>query len=222
MRAFLMGAAALLSAATANANIVVSEIWAGGLAGTEATSDWFELTNLGGAAVDPTGWYYDDSTNDPTSDDPVLGLGSIAAGESVIVLTSWEDDFLTAADAITAFTAQWDVASSLSGVQIGYVDGGGGLGSGTDAVFIYDGNNAGANTLAAQQYVGPTLPASFVTDGAGNWSNQAAVAGVLGAYESNFAASDGLTEKAVGSPGVIPEPGTLMLLALAGLAVKRR
>lgn len=221
MRTLLTGVSVLACAAGANANIVVSEIWAGGLDGTESTSDWFELTNLGGSAVDPTGWYYDDSSNDPTSDDPVLGLNPIAAGESVIVLVSWEDDFLFASDAITAFAAQWNVGGSLSGVQIGYVDGGGGLGSGTDAVFVYDGNNAGAGTIAGQQYVGPTTVASFVTDGAGVWSNQAAVDGVLGAYESNLGATDTLGP-AIGSPGVIPEPATLMLLPLAGFALRRR
>ena len=223
MRNLLAGALALAIVSAAQAQIKVTEIWAGGLSGAEATSDWFELTNFGATAVSASGWFYDDDSADPTADDPILGLTSIAAGESVIVLTSWEDDWATAADAIGDFTAQWNVGGSLTGVAIGYVDGGGGLGSSSDAVYVFDSNLIGANTIASQGYSTDAEPESFVSQADGSWpSDQLAQVGVLGAYASNFPASDGLSVPAIGSPGVVPEPASLALLSLALLAIRRR
>ena len=218
----------------AAAEIKVTEMWVGGLPGTEATSDWFELTNFGDMPLSGIDGniYYDDNSADPTVDDQMFGIDSIAPGESVIYLTSWEDDWATAADAIAAFDAMWGApAGSLNGIQIGYVDGGSGLGGGGDAVFVFDSNQANANIIASQQYQGNADNnfASFASDAAGNDSffpdEPRAVVGVLGAYEGNLAASDGMystgapVPNAVGSPGVVPEPAacSLMLLSLAGL-----
>lgn len=223
MRNLITGVLALSFVAAANAQLAVTEIWAGGIAGDEATSDWVEITNLGGQAAPTAGWYYDDDSADPTKDDPVLGLGSIAAGESVIVLISWEDDWNSFADAELAFTTQWDVNGSLNGVQIGYVDGGSGLGSGGDGAFFFDGNQAGANTVVSQTYVGPTDVASFVSLGDGSWTNQLAQVGVLDAYASNNPATNAPNiGPAIGSPGILPEPTSLVLLSAALLAVRRR
>jgi len=223
MRIVLVGAAALWLVVAAQANIVVTEIWPGGIAGAETTSDWFELTNYGAADVAVSGWYYDDNSNDPTSSDPIEGLTSIAAGESVILLASWEDDYAIVADAIASFEASWDVANALDNVQIGWVAGGGGLGGGGDAVHVYDGNTAGANTIATQTYIGPTAPASFVTAPDGTWNNELAQVGLWGAYASALPASDAPgIGPAIGSPGRVPEPASLALLSLGAVAALRR
>lgn len=223
MRKFLCTAAATaLFAVAAHAEIVVTEIWAGGISGAETTSDWFELTNYGSMSVDPAGWFYDDNSNDPTSNDPVLGLTSIAPGESVIVLASWEDGFANINDALSNFDTMWNVNSALDGVQIGYAVGGSGLG-GTDEVYVYDNNVVGANVIASQGYTLPTAPASFVSQPDGTWNNDYAIAGVWGAYESALPASDepGIGP-AIGSPGLVPEPASLTLLGLGALALIRR
>lgn len=224
MRKFLIGAAAALVATAAHAEIVVTEIWAGGIPGAEATADWFELTNYGAAAVDPNGWFYDDGSNDPTENTALAGLNMIQPGESVVLLASWDDDFLTPADAVTAFENVWSVGDSLDGVQIGWIDGGGGgLGSSSDEVYIYDSNLPGANVIATQLYVGPTDLASFVTSPDGTWNNDFAQEGVWGAYASALPASDepGIGS-AIGSPGLVPEPASLMLLSLGALGLIRR
>lgn len=224
MRNAIVCACALLLVGAAQADVLVTEIWAGGLEGTENTSDWFELTNYGTTDVDGSGWYYDDDSADPTKNDPIVGLGTIAPGESVIVLTSWEDDFASAGVALTAFDTAWNAASNLDDVQIAYVDGGSGLGSGGDAPFVFDGNTAGASVVASQAYTTGTQRESFVAQPDGSWpSDTFAQVGVWGAYESAVPASDEVAAPAVGSPGVVPEPATLGLLLIgAGLLARRR
>jgi len=213
------------SGAFATADLQITEMWGGGLSGTEATSDWFELTNSGtSAATGVDSLSYDDDSANPEADDAMVGISTIAPGESVIFITSWEDDWATAADAILAFTTQWGAPNgNLAGVQIGYVDGGGGLGGGGDAVFIFDGNTAGANIIDTEGYSVSTSEPTFVSAADGTWTdNTLAQDGVLGAYLSNGLASDGVTLPAIGSPGVVPEPASLALLGLGGLVMLGR
>ena len=133
-----LGLAAWMSvgATTAHAtfDLQITEIWAGGLDGTEATPDWIELTNFGDTAA--TGLdgnlYYDDSSNLPTVNDALTGIDTIAPSESVIYLIDPEEDFLTLGNAITAFINMWGLPNGdLTGVQIGGIIGGAGLGKHT-------------------------------------------------------------------------------------------
>lgn len=220
-KAIMAGALLAAAGATASANLAITEIWAGGFAGAEATSDWVEITNFGASAVSLSGVYYDDDSADPTKDDELLGISSIGAGESVIVLISWEDDYASSSDAINAFTATWG-AANIAGVQIGYVDGGSGLGGGGDAAFFFDGNASGANTIASQAYNGPTDPASFIYNPSSGTFGDLAQAGVFGAFESVLPASDANADPAIGSPGVVPTPASAALIGLGGLVATRR
>ena len=222
---------ALLASPSAKAavDLQLTEIWAGGLPGAEATSDWFELTNFGDMAA--TGLdgnlYYDDDSGDPTKDDALIGIDTIAPGESVIYVVSWEDDWATSADAINAFVAMWGApANDLSGVQIGYVDGGSGLGGGGDFASIFDGNTAGANLIDFAAYTTTTQVESFVSNPDGTWvENTFAQDGLWGAYLGNANATDDLgSSPPIGSPGTVPEPSGIALAAMGMLilAVRRR
>jgi len=229
----LAASAVLLSSlwaapALATVDLQITEIWPGGLAATESTSDWFELTNFGDMAatgLDGT-LYYDDSHGDATRDDAMFGIDTIAPGESVIYLVSWEDDYNLSSQAIDAFEAMWAPYPAGS-VQIGYVDGGRGLGGSGDAVNVFDGNTSGANVIDNESYALGGFVESYVSKGNGTWNEDLAQVGVLEAYEGNFGADNGVADPPIGSPGSVPEPTSagLALLTIAGLlcrAARRR
>ncbi len=216
--------------AWAVSNLQITELWPGGLAGAEATSDWFELTNFGDMAA--TGLdgnlYWDDDSFDPTKNDPLVGIGTIAPGESVIYVVSWEGGFATSADAISAFSAMWDApAGDLSGVQIGYVDGGSGLGGSGDVAVVFDGNTSAATPVDFAAYTAVSQEESFVSGFDGAWvDNTFAQVNVLGAYlGNNNATDDALSTPPIGSPGTVagvPEPSGIALAALALLSLVSR
>lgn len=97
-------------------------------------ADWFEVTNTGARAVDMTGWKFDDVSESPSGAKPLAGISSIAPGESVIYIQTAN---LTAAR--TAFLNSWFGANPPAGLQIGSHDGDG-LGTGGDAVNLFDSN----------------------------------------------------------------------------------
>lgn len=55
--------------------------------------EFFELTNLGHAPIDMTDWSYDDESQNPDTVD-LTDLGIIEPGESVILTTDDEEDFI--------------------------------------------------------------------------------------------------------------------------------
>ena len=123
-------------------------------------------------------------------------------------------------------------------MQIGYVDGGSGLGSGSDEVNIFDGNTAEAATVDSEFYQGFTDVSSFVSDPAGMFNEDLgppftrgdrAVDGIWGAYTGNLPASDFVDPmtgmpiaNAVASPGIVPEPTSPGMLLLAATLFWRR
>ena len=218
----------------AASDLQITELWAGGLSGAEATSDWFELTNYGDSAA--TGLdgnlYWDDDSFDPTKNDPLLGIDTIAPGESVIYVVSFEtslpDPPVTPADAIADFVAMWGAPNgNLSGVQIGYVDGGSGLGGGGDVAVVFDGNAPDSVPIDFAAYSVTTQVESLVSAADGTWDGSTfAQNGVLGAYTGNFnATDDALSTPPIGSPGVVagvPEPSGIVLTILASLVLVTR
>ncbi len=106
-----------LGSVGASAAVAITEVapWSSG--NSPVGADWFELTNTGAAALDITGWSMDDSSATPGVA-PLAGIGSIAAGQSVIFI---EGDATTAA----AFVSTWFGASAPAGFQIGSYHGSG-------------------------------------------------------------------------------------------------
>lgn len=206
----LAAVATLLTAgaSAAHAQVRITEIapWASA-SSTPYKTDWFELTNFGGAAVDLTGWSMDDSSNG-SAKVALTGISSIAAGESVI---------FTETAATASFLNTWFGDHAPTGLQIGnYIGQGVGLSQGGDAVNIF---NASGNLQASLTF-GSSDGLTQTFDNAAGLNNasvsQLSVVGVNGA----FAAVNHLVE--IGSPGAItaavPEPQTYALL-LAGLGV---
>ncbi|MCA9264831.1 MAG: hypothetical protein KDA60_13320, partial [Planctomycetales bacterium] len=204
---------------SAEAILKFTEVWPGGFLGAEATSDWFELTNFGdmpATGIDGN-YFFDDASNSPAQSDPLRGIDTINVGESVIFITSWEDDFnAVTEDAIAAFEEMW---GPLGDVQVGYVPFGSGFG-GSDAAVLFDSNQPDANTIDFIAFDSVGSVASFVSEPDGTWVPRLAQAGVWGAYAGNLPAHDLAPDPPIGSPGVVvPEPGCGSLLAIAGVVV---
>ena len=206
---------AVAAAPAAQAQIRITEVapWSSG--NSPIAADWFELTNTGSSAVSLTGWKMDDDSAAFSSAVAMSGIGSIAAGESVIFIET------SSAATITSFVSTWFNGNKPAGLQIGMYSGSGvGLGAGGDQVNVFD----VSGVLQAAIKFGTsdsTLP--FQTfdnaqgvNGTGTTISLFSVTGTNGA----FVALGDSTE--IGSPGtiatVVPEP-TSYALMLGGLVL---
>jgi hypothetical protein len=210
MKRTLIGFAVCIFASvvtSASAALIISEV----MSSSSVTADWFELTNMGPAAATITGDKMDDDSLAFANSVALLGVASLAPGESAIFIES-----SAPATDVPAFRNHWTGSTSgLAGVQIGTYSGSGISLSGTngDALIVFD---AGGAILA-----GPvTYPSATGADAGKSFDKfnpnfHRSTVGQLGAL-----ASFGGTVKDVGSPGIaVPEPGTMVLAAavLSGL-----
>lgn len=169
--------------------------------------DWFELSNVGNAAISLTGYKMDDDSASFSLAVSLTGISSIAPGEAVVF---FEGGGFTAQN----FSDWW--GPSLGSTQIGtYTGSGVSLGKTGDQVNIYD----STGTLVDGVVLGIATTGSsfyFDTGAVGRSAAGVSQSGVDGAFTSNF--SD------IGSPGVVPEPSTYALAAggLIALAGFRR
>jgi hypothetical protein len=90
---------AMLAAGVAQAQLAITEVapWSSG--NSPVAADWIEITNFGASAVDITGYRIDDASNSFASSVALVGITSIAAGESVI--------FIEGASANANFVSTW-------------------------------------------------------------------------------------------------------------------
>ncbi|CAM3094109.1 lamin tail domain-containing protein [Rariglobus hedericola] len=172
--------------------------------GTGGTADWFELTNMSGSAIDVTGFKVDDASNAFATSLSLLGVTSIAAGESVIFI---EGDSTT----IASFRSFW---GGVGSVQVGSYSGGGiGLSSGSDAVNVFD---SVGTFITGASFGAATEGRSFYYNGGAFTGNttvltEVSANGVAGAFVSANVLGN------IGSPGAIPEPSTYAALFGAGV-----
>jgi uncharacterized protein YjiK len=158
--------------------------------------DWFEITNIGARAVDITGWKVDDNTESATTAGPLAGVTSIAPGESVVFV-----DTTNLPATAAAFRTLWFGDNPPANLQIGGYSGAGGLGTGGDAVNLYDTTNPTPARRAKVFFGGSTLSAPFKTfDNAAALENQLISQYSAIGYNGAFAAVNDVNE--IGSPGV--------------------
>ncbi|WP_179074970.1 SdiA-regulated domain-containing protein [Nostoc sp. C057] len=173
-------------------SIFITEVapWSSG--NSPVAADWFELTNKGLSAVDINGWKIDDNSNSFAASVALSGITTIGAGESVI--------FLEGATVNPTFLSNWFGANPPAGLKIGNYSGSGvGLGTGGDAVNIY--NSTGA--LQANVVFGASPAAApFATFDNAALLNNATIA-TLSAVGVNGAFVAVNSNVEIGSPGTI-------------------
>ena len=202
--------APLAAAAVAAADIRITEVapWSSG--NSAVAADWFELTNTGNAAVDITGWRFDDDSNTFASSVLLTGITSIAPGESVIFLET-----TTLAARAQIFRDIWFGANAPAGLRFGSYSGAGtGLSTGGDQVNIFD-----AAGVSQARILFGTSTAFRTFDNAQGLNGQAVTLLSSLNVNSAFTSANGLE---TGSPGVIPSPAAAALLGLGALAAGRR
>lgn len=172
--------------------LIISEVapWS---SGTTLGADWFEVSNTGARPVDITGWKVDDNSESPNAAVALNGITTIGPGESVIFMET-----ANLAAAAAAFKTLWFGANPPAGLQVGSYSGSGvGLGTGGDAVNLYDnGGRLRAKVVFGASPAGPSLPTFDNAIGLnGTTITQLSAAGRYGA----FAAVNDANQ--IGSPG---------------------
>ena len=199
---------------SASASLRITEVMSSSVGGGSPTSDFFEITNYGSSAISTTGWKMDDSTFAIGNAVALSGITSIGAGESVIFIES------VAGAAVNSFKTFW---GGLSGVQVGYYSGSGiSFGSGGDSAILF---NASAAEATRVTFGAATAGKTFF------WGYNAAT-GAVDPFYNGLVSSVGtigtqVTFTSSGDTGslgtaIIPTPGAVALLGLAGLIVRRR
>ncbi len=118
--------------------IIISEVdpSGSGAGNNSYAEDWFELTNTGTQPVTVTGWSADDS-HEVAGKCPLLGVSTIAPGESVVFVqaNTAVGATTTPADTVAAFRSDWGLSSN---VQVGWYSDADGLSQSGDEVNVYD------------------------------------------------------------------------------------
>jgi hypothetical protein len=203
---------AMSVSSSASAYLRITEVMSA--SGSGGTNDWLEVTNYGTSAVSFTGYRMDDGSFSFGASVELLGVASIAAGESVVF---FENTAQTAN--IAAFQTFW---GGLSGVQVGYYNGSGAgvsFSSGGDGAVVF--NSTGTQVTQQATFGAATTGSSFYFDLPNNNTGIVSVVGTIGT-QVTFQAGTPVNTGSLGTAIGIPAPGAVALLGVAGLVGGRR
>lgn len=171
--------------------VLVTEAAAFASGSSPVQVDWFELTNNTNATIDITGWRMDDNSADLSFSVPLVGVSTIAPGESVIFLQTSAANLSTTA---ASFIDVWFGGIAPPNFQIGAYDGGPGLGTGGDGVFIFDGNGIVLTSFSFGASPSSAPLATFDNSAGVESGNRLSEVGIFGAFLAS-------TGNEIGSPG---------------------
>ena len=191
----------------AQAALIITEVMSSSGGGTP---DWFEVTNTGTSAVDITDFRFDDGSKNFGLSVPLVGVTSIAAGQSVVFLETSAPETI-----IPAFRTYWG-GSATTAVIGSYTGAGVGLSSLSDAAMIFGTSEI---SVASVDFGAATTGSSFGYDLA-SYPNQNGFGGIsVNGSNGAFISANALGN--IGSPGVaffpseVPEPSRLGFLGLS-------
>lgn len=190
----------------AQAALIITEV----MSHSGVTPDWFEVTNTGTSAVDITDFKFDDGSNEFGRSVPLVGVTSIAAGQSVVFIET-----STPVTTIADFRTFWG-GSATTAVIGSYSGAGVGFSSLSDGARIFDTSEV---SVAFVSFGAATTGSSFGYDLA-SYPNQNGFGGIsVNGSNGAFISADALGN--IGSPGVaifpseVPEPSRLGFLGLS-------
>ncbi len=204
----------LAVASHAQAGMQITEWMYQGTALSGVDAEFVEFTNIGGPAVDLTGWSFDDSSATPGAFS-LSAFGVVQPGESVILCG------LSA----SAFRTNWGLDSSVKVIGGNTENFGRG-----DTFNLFDASDALVETLSYgdQDYPGTVRTqlksCNVPANGYGFTAAQLPAAGwVLASIGDAYGSWQGANND-IASPGLVPEPATLILfvLGMVGLVRRRR
>jgi len=217
---FVAAGAALVVSSGASASVRITEFMSEGQGltgpgtGANRQREFFEITNLGAAAVNVAGWSYNDNNvNDPNNWGD--GIGSIAAGESIVFTQ------MSVAD----FRPYWNLSAAVRIVSYGQLSN---LGN-ADTINIYNSATQNASTLVDSLTYTADARGSGVSrnrpfdGGTGQFANISWVDSFVGdAFGSILAPNPifpaGREYIDLANPGrYVPTPGTAALLGAAAI-----
>ena len=214
LSSLLITTALVAISSSASASLRITEVMSSSAGGGSPTGDFLEITNYGSSAISMSGWKMDDNSFDITKAVALNGITSIGAGESVIFIES------VAGAAVNSFKTFW---GGLTGVQVGYYSGSGiSFGSGGDSAILFNASAAeatrvtfGAATAGKTFFWGYNAATGTVDP---SYNGLVSSVGTIGTQVTFTSSGD------TGSLGtaIIPTPGAVALLGLAGLIVRRR
>jgi MYXO-CTERM domain-containing protein len=197
--------AASAASAGVGGRIVITEWMYSG-----SNEEFVELTNVGDAAIDLTGWSYDDNSQSP-GEYLLSGAGVVNPGQSIIFTEN----------TVSAFRAAWGLSDDV--VILGEVTNN--LGR-NDEINIYDNNGVLVDRLT---YGDEDFPGSIRTQNVSGWTTFANLgANNVGAWgfssEGDLQGSYLSTGGDLGNPGVyvIPAPGAAAILGMGAFVATRR
>lgn len=200
----LCAAGFLLACQSAHATVRITEWMYNG-------SEYIEFTNMGAAPINMAGWSFDDDSREPGTVD-LSPFGIVQPGE-VFILAEDDEAF---------FRSEWNLSASVK------VIGGNTTNFGRDdEINVFDPTNALADRLNYGDNATDTMGSIRTQDISGNPISPAALGAndvfqwglsSVGDRYGSYASLNGF----IGNPGVyvdaVPEPGTLLMVALAGFA----
>lgn len=200
----------------AQAELLITEIFYNLAGGEGATTEWAEIYNSGDVALDLGGYKFADTQDNQVSGAFAAGTTIAARGTLIVTAQSpatfagiWGDGINVVQ--VTEFPSLANSASA-SNELVALLDATDNV---VDGVNYENATNGWPDdTTFSSIYLLPGFLSAAANDLGGNWANS--VDGLDGAYTALMLNPDisGVTVLDVASPGVVPDPATLLALAI--------